>query len=84
MEPAPNFNQVELRILQVTADGKGHKPEEIMACMDVLADKNNMHQTIFVLRNKLKSIGQDIVAQSHGKRVQYRRFRLLVSECVGT
>lgn len=79
-----NFTEVELRIIHLTADGKCHKPDELAACIDELADRNNLHQVIFQLRKKLQPLGQDIAAQSFGKRSEYRRFRLLVPVDSGT
>lgn len=72
------FSQVEFRILRVTADGRCHSAEEIMTCFDDPAvDKVKLGKALTSLRRKLAAVDQDIIAQSFGRRIKYRRIREL-------
>ena len=69
-----DFTQVEYRILHLTADGQCHSVEEMLKCLeDEFADKITLKNTLAKLRPKLVRIGQEIIPQSFGRRVEYRR-----------
>jgi hypothetical protein len=83
--PAVNFTHIEHLILQVTADGKGHSPAEMLQClMDPAADRDLLKHVLQRLRAKLQTLGQDLVAQSFGRRIEYRRVRELRPSPSGT
>ncbi len=79
-----NFTPSEKRIYDLLADGEGHSREQVLKAVDAEAnieepsDLANMYVVISKLRGKLKMIGQDIVAQSFGRKILYRRVRHLV------
>lgn len=74
------FTQTEQRILLATANGEGHRVEVLLACFeDDTADKKNLGNVLYSLRKKLRPMGQDLIVQSFGRKVMYRRIRHLHS-----
>lgn len=86
MERETQFSQAELRLIRITSDGEPHTKDELRKCLrNPNASDGDLHQAIFVLRQKLKPHGQDIIAQSYGRGSKYRRIRHLRSpSLVGT
>ena len=78
-----NFTQIEHRLLQLTGDGKVHSVEEMLACIDQFADRKTLSFHIANLRKKLEPLGQDVIAQSFGTYIKYRRIGL-IRDRVGT
>jgi len=79
------FTQTEHRIIHLTRDGKGHSPADMMACLNnPAADRMDLANAVRALRAKLLLVDQDIIAQSFGKRIEYRRMRLLLPSKTGT
>lgn len=74
----PEFTPTQLRILQVLADGMRHHKTELHACLDdELARVDTVLFHIANIRKILRTIGQDIVCESLGRKCVYRQVRLL-------
>lgn len=72
------LSAVEQRIFDLLGDGKGHSKQELVALLqDPAADDNMLHCAIYRLRLKLYAIDEDLVAQATGRRIRYRRVRML-------
>lgn len=70
------FTPTQERIVRVLADGRGHKREELMRCLDdPMATKQDLYQRISDLRRKLLNRNLDVVFVCEGRRRFYRLVR---------
>ncbi len=74
------FTPVELRMLDVLADGMPHTRRELHACLeDDLGSLSNVQRHVHSIRKKLRPSGQDVVCVWSNGPVCYRQVRLLAS-----
>lgn len=75
------YTEVEQRLLNVLQDGKPHNPQELLDCLNGdLPTKDNLRNTLYVLRKKLHHRGEEIILRSEGRRTTYIHVRLLSSQ----
>lgn len=73
------FTPTQRRLMKAMEDGMPHRPSELLPLIDELASRDTLKNHICVIRKKLRelNLGEDIVAQSFGRGIGYRRIRLL-------
>lgn len=71
----------EQRLYDALADGEGHHKTELMKLLDDdMTTENTLRVHLYKLRLKLKTVGEDVVAQQVGnRRLMIRRVRMLHS-----
>ena len=76
LAPGLKLSPTEQRIYDLLADGEPHRKEEVLSVFDdELATNNQLYVTVYKLKLKLRTVGEDLIAQSFGKWVGYRRVR---------
>lgn len=73
-----NLTHIERKLYDALADGKPHKPDELIPLLTDLSDRSDLQYHMTKLRQKLYTVGEDVVAQSFGKWIGYRRVRKLI------
>lgn len=75
-----HLTSIERRLFDCLGDGEPHDPKELIPLLeDELADKTHLQDHLRGLRNKIRILGEDILAQSFGRRIAYRRIILITT-----
>jgi len=76
-----HLTPTERVLFEALADGEAHSPYDLLKLLDdELADKRTLHVHVHNLRRKVRAIGEDIMCQSFGRRLGYRRIKLITPE----
>jgi hypothetical protein len=80
----PQFSHTQQCILSVLADGMPHDMDELVGAVpDELATPKTVKNHLYIIRIKLRPIGQDIICQFLNRQRLYRQVRLLSSAVDG-
>jgi len=67
-------------LFDALADGEAHRPQDLITLLgDELMDRTALKSHLHNLRRKLRPTGEDILAQSYGRRIGYRRVILITT-----
>ena len=73
------FTETQQKFIDILSDGKSHHRTELRNAIDSQATFANVHDHLYLLRKKLRPIGQDIICELANRRICYRHVRLLGS-----
>jgi DNA-binding CsgD family transcriptional regulator len=75
------YTDSEQKIVDLLADGKPHRPDEIRACLggDALLTNKNISSHIYRIRRLLRHKNETIICQSEGTRKVYIQVKFLHS-----
>jgi DNA-binding response OmpR family regulator len=77
---AQNGKTIKQLILEILADGRPHRREQLLECIgDPLASRNNLNVHLSKIRKELRPKGEDIVCELRERKIHYRHVRLLAS-----
>jgi hypothetical protein len=84
MPPPTRYTPTQLALLKLFSDGNRHRRSEIVGMLqehfnDPLVDVRCMHNHIYLLREKLRKLGQDIICEYNERIICYRHVVLLNS-----
>lgn len=74
------FTPTQQRIMNILRDGLPHHWKEMTACVDELADRNNLKPHLTALRKIIGPRGLDIVCGRRGHMIYYRLFRIVSAD----
>lgn len=75
------LSETEKILFDLLSDGQPHRVQELLdALPNDMTERNVLHNHISNLRRKLLRANEDVIAQSFGKYVGYRRIKVLTPD----